>query len=97
MKQQQHEELTSQEINVLNLLKNLVAYESVTFKQIALFTGIQERRCNDVVENLRYKGYRVIASRNEGVRLAVSKDEWNEYVRKRKKEVENRLAALGKL
>lgn len=98
--QQQQQVLTFHEIAVLNTLNTLEPGERITFEKLAQYVGMNTRNCKRVVENLRTRGFRIVASRKPtdlGIRYALNDQDWIEYLEKRKKEIQNRLAALGKL
>ena len=96
----QKQGFSAAETAVINVLKNLDAKERITFEQLSKHLGINRRSSNNIVESLRIKGYQIVASRKQddlGIRFAIDQAEWNEYVQRRQREVQNRMNALGEL
>lgn len=88
MQQQQHEELTAVELNLLNFLKSIEPCRT-TVPKLAAYLEIDERTVYSVLESLRKKGYRIVSGKKSeelGTRIAQSDAEWHSYVSRRERE-----------
>lgn len=91
--------LTTTELNILNVLQNLAPGERITIPALANYVGIKERTCYNNLNSLRQKGKRVCSykGKSRGTCLAATVEEWNAYLYSRDREDRNRISATAKM